>query len=501
MTDISGKDSTTNTRSVTPVQFARLVRKTTKRPVVALMGEFSAGKSTLLNFLLDRDALPMKVTATELPPIWLSYGQEAPYRIDAGGRRRQVVNGDLTCCPIDDTRFIRIFCESEILKKCDLIDMPGISDPNLDRKHWIKTTGYADFVVWCTHATQAWRQSEKSVWTSLPKRLRRNSILAVTRADKLVSPEDRGKVMRRIQRETLTLFNDTVMLSSFAAKQAKHEFGVDSKAWHDSGATEFYEALDVGFSSILEAREGLLARYNQPHVMGTDDAATPAPVSEPETTVPHPNRVRPRRVVRGGECSSPRLSQQEAQDVLAKTGLTPAPVLVLPEPVSDAADIRRKEQSRLVLTKAIDATPDDDAISKVREALLQASEETLTTNADIQLYDEDVAPVPDPSVVCFSDLDPALGGRGDVDQGKGHASVLPLEFRPVMAPPETVDLERDVTALQLVWRKAVAEAEHPEMPQKLVDAIDHFLSELSAVIGPRFDEDLQAKISRKEGAE
>ena len=56
-----------------------------KRPRVALMGEFSAGKSTLSNLLIGKSALPVNVTATQLPPVWLSYGDDTPYRVDLNG--------------------------------------------------------------------------------------------------------------------------------------------------------------------------------------------------------------------------------------------------------------------------------------------------------------------------------------------------------------------------------------------------------------------------------
>ena len=45
-----------------------------RRPRVCLMGEFSAGKSTLSNLLLGAEALPVNVTATQLPPVWISEG-------------------------------------------------------------------------------------------------------------------------------------------------------------------------------------------------------------------------------------------------------------------------------------------------------------------------------------------------------------------------------------------------------------------------------------------
>ena len=45
-----------------------------QKPRVVLMGEFSAGKSTLSNILLEGAPLPMRVTATRLPPVHISYG-------------------------------------------------------------------------------------------------------------------------------------------------------------------------------------------------------------------------------------------------------------------------------------------------------------------------------------------------------------------------------------------------------------------------------------------
>ena len=52
-----------------------------RKPQVALMGEFSAGKSTLLNMLLGQDPLPVRITATSVPPIWISFGENAAIKV------------------------------------------------------------------------------------------------------------------------------------------------------------------------------------------------------------------------------------------------------------------------------------------------------------------------------------------------------------------------------------------------------------------------------------
>nr|WP_300975939.1 dynamin family protein [Yoonia sp.] len=61
-----------------------------RKPRIALMGEFSAGKSTLSNLLLGARPLPEKVTATRLAPVWMSYGDTPAYRVLVDGSTEPV---------------------------------------------------------------------------------------------------------------------------------------------------------------------------------------------------------------------------------------------------------------------------------------------------------------------------------------------------------------------------------------------------------------------------
>ena len=106
-----------------------------KRPRVALMGEFSAGKSTLSNLLIGKQALPVNVTATQLPPVWMSYGNQPSVKVGLDGHEEEVDDG-FTGVTVHDTRCVRVFLEATFLKNCDLIDMPGISDPNMPSDVW-----------------------------------------------------------------------------------------------------------------------------------------------------------------------------------------------------------------------------------------------------------------------------------------------------------------------------------------------------------------------------
>jgi hypothetical protein len=210
-----------------------------RKPRIALMGEFSAGKSTLSNLLIGAAPLPMKVTATQLPPVWISHGDGAPYREDLDGATAPIDIARLADIDPAETRVIRIFEQSDVLEFCDIIDMPGISDPNMDAEVWERVIQKADAVIWCTHATQAWRQTEASVWESLDPRLHSRSILLVTRFDKIHGESDRARVMRRVERETEGLFAARLPISLTEALSA----GEDEELLERSGALAFRDTL------------------------------------------------------------------------------------------------------------------------------------------------------------------------------------------------------------------------------------------------------------------
>ncbi|NNE88031.1 MAG: hypothetical protein HKN27_08140 [Silicimonas sp.] len=208
-------------------------------PRVCLMGEFSAGKSTLSNLLIGASALPVNVTATQLPPVWISHGTDSPFRVGLDGETTSVDLENLEDVRVEDTGHIRIFHEAKFLKMCDLIDMPGISDPNMAADVWQRMIHHADIVIWCSHATQAWRQSEAAVWSHMPKELHEKSILLLTRMDRILSERDRMRVVKRVQKEAGDMFREILPVSLIKAVEA----GDDPQAWEESGAGALLTAL------------------------------------------------------------------------------------------------------------------------------------------------------------------------------------------------------------------------------------------------------------------
>jgi len=210
-----------------------------RKPRLALMGEFSAGKSTLSNLLLGGAALPVRITATRLPPIWISHGEDRIVAVGHDGQERALDFGDLDAVSLSETRLIRLQTEADTLEICDLIDMPGISDPNMSADVWMSVMQEVDSVVWCTHATQAWRQSEAAVWEQIASGTNGRNLMLITQMDKLRCTRDRSRVLGRVRKEAGDLFEAIYPVSLTGALAAQE----DASLWAESGAAAFVEHL------------------------------------------------------------------------------------------------------------------------------------------------------------------------------------------------------------------------------------------------------------------
>lgn len=298
-----------------------------RKPRIALMGEFSAGKSTLTNLLIGADAIPMRVTATQLPPVWLSFGDDPPYRIATDGTLHRLPRGArLEGIPVRETAFIRMFARAEVLELCDIIDTPGISDPNMDAEIWQRAVAKADGVLWLTHATQAWRQSEAAVWDSLPSELWSHSLLLLTRIDKLLTERDRARVLARVRKETEGLFRDVLPISVLQAIEADG----DQAKWEASGGAAFAGAMLALVQSLKQrVRNAGAAEEPQPRPEDFVDApAEPAVAAAAPVHLTHRAASVGLRVV--------------TRPVGAGTGTLRPPRIDLAEPARPVAPVPRR---------------------------------------------------------------------------------------------------------------------------------------------------------------
>ena len=185
--------------------------QTQRLPRMIVTGEFSAGKTKLINGLVGQQVLPSNVTSTSLPPVWLIYGKDVSFRIDLDGNVHEVSGLDEV--NVHDTLVYVTAVESDTLRHMDIIDTPGNSDPNIPSACWERMVGHADMMIWCTGATQAWRQSEKSTVRDLPQPLRDQGMLLITQADRIAEERQQEKLKRRVSRDASQFLSEIRMAS------------------------------------------------------------------------------------------------------------------------------------------------------------------------------------------------------------------------------------------------------------------------------------------------
>lgn len=264
---------------------------TQRRARIALMGEFSAGKSTLANLLLGRESSPVQVTATQLPPVWYKLGDDRAQRITATGEREPLPMDDWSSADPGNTQLITVRLQADFLHACDLIDMPGTSDPCMVPDFWTHMLPLVDLVIWCTPASQAWRQSEAALWDQVPQELWARSLLLITRIDKMQSDRDRMRVIQRVRGEAGGQFGAVLPIALPAAIAGRE----DEAELETSGAAALVRFLETTLDGLdLPPRPDFT-----PDIPLSQETDTPTPLrAETPRSSAGQGKVIPRRIIR-----------------------------------------------------------------------------------------------------------------------------------------------------------------------------------------------------------
>jgi Dynamin family len=215
-------------------------------PRLGLFGEFSAGKSSIVNLLLGHEVLPTAVLSSTRRPTYVRHAADLRIEaITADGTREPVSPDAVKTLAREDISHFDIGMPNELLRHVELLDTPGFADPYHRPERTLGVVESVDICIWCTLATQAWRQSERQTWLSLQARSRTNGILVVTHIDTLAHRREHQRVRTRLEREAGDLFGDIVLLAVPDAMRARRADGLiaDPELWRDSGGKALISAL------------------------------------------------------------------------------------------------------------------------------------------------------------------------------------------------------------------------------------------------------------------
>jgi hypothetical protein len=214
---------------------------------VALVGEFNSGKSTLANLLARTESLPTAVVSNTRIPTLLCYAREPTIWVLDEHGSRVALRADQRDLPASIVR-LQVGLPTQRLRRMQLLDLPGFADPKF-RGPGIDTAVHdVHAVLWCTMSTQAWKESERTIWESLPARLRARALLVATHADLLHDTRDADKLLHRLHREGGPLFQGVVLIATQdALALARQHPEVNNEAWRATGA----DALEAALCQLL----------------------------------------------------------------------------------------------------------------------------------------------------------------------------------------------------------------------------------------------------------
>lgn len=261
---------------------------------VLVMGEFSAGKSTMINALIGEPILPERaLTATAIiteikyaaekkaviyPIKGRWQGGDAPFEVpvtelrkyllinhnigDAEGKDQNTMEGNVIASPFERAE---VFMPLDILKDgVEIIDSPGLNDPASHGDITHKYLPNVHAIIYCVNGLRAYSQSEKVVIENLILKHFTTPMFLVTRYDNVCEDNENSggdpeelDIFRKTVTADLAKHTDLVksqytamldgngifFVSSRDAKRAKHSSPWNTELFEKSGYQNFERYL------------------------------------------------------------------------------------------------------------------------------------------------------------------------------------------------------------------------------------------------------------------
>ncbi|MCX2682433.1 dynamin family protein [Campylobacter sp. MIT 21-1685] len=211
---------------------------------VAIIGQFSSGKSTLLNLILQKECLPTGIVPVTFKPTFLHYAKEYFLRIEFEDGSDIITDISELENYTDqrkrkkEAKSLHIFAPVTLLKKITLIDTPGLNANNTDTLTTFKELQNTHAIVWLSLIDNAGKKSEEdAIKANLPL-LSGASICVLNQKDKL-SPNELENILQYAKSVFSKYFTKLIAIS---CKEAKEKQSYEKSNFHS--LLDFLQKLD-----------------------------------------------------------------------------------------------------------------------------------------------------------------------------------------------------------------------------------------------------------------
>ena len=210
-------------------------------PLIAVIGQFSSGKSTFLNALLGQDILPSGLTPVTAKAVRLKFAKMPLLSVKfINGNESLLASSDLAELNKlgEQVSGMTLYAPSEILKEINFIDTPGLNSlRDADTKETKNTLKKVSGAIWLSLANNAAKASELESIKEILKANDLKAICLINQKDKL-SEDELENLLKHARQTYGELFEDIIAISS---KQAL--LGITNNDKSLLEASNFNEAL------------------------------------------------------------------------------------------------------------------------------------------------------------------------------------------------------------------------------------------------------------------
>lgn len=227
------------------------IEQLTSAVTIGFAGEFGAGKSSLANMLSGTDILPTGPQHLKLPLVIVKYAARPETTVGWWDKTPVTLDGiDLESAAEQAPDFISVGLPTEALQELVLFDLPGSGALDESYKRTLELLKFVDCAIWCTNSTNAWRETERFLWSHVSQELQENSLLAVTHADLPLVQETLSQLVSKLESDIKGLFQAVVPIGTPVAVQAMaHEPEPDFDLWAACGGENLAQrVLDLAAS-------------------------------------------------------------------------------------------------------------------------------------------------------------------------------------------------------------------------------------------------------------